>query len=298
MKPVGKKINDSFKKFIKSFVSIFASREFAFVYCLIGTFGQITHCYFLLYSVSSFTGWFRSLQAILLSVFISSSLLYFVSIADKDDEEHEYKCIIRAINMFMVIEIAINLYYYAQNLLIQSTQLRVFDFIFAIVISGLLPITIKLYANSIKAKEWLKEFDEPIETPKGLVVDDDYNKALKQTIESTARDISNEIFKKHKTDLLMEIHKMKNDENSSYNFDRDGLNKYIEEQIAQKIKEIPETDIDDEKIKQIKDSIMEAVDQKIKENMNMFLKQFDNKVDYRIRQYGIKAKNEQFNDNK
>lgn len=298
MKPVGKKINDSFKKFIKSFVSIFASREFAFVYCLIGTFGQITHCYFLLYSVSSFTGWFRSLQAILLSVFISSSLLYFVSIADKDDEEHEYKRIIRAINMFMVIEIAINLYYYAQNLLIQSTQLRVFDFIFAIVISGLLPITIKLYANSIKAKEWLKEFEEPIETPEGLVVDDDYNKALKQTIESTARDISNEIFKKHKTDLLMEIHKMKNDENSSYNFDRDGLNKYIEEQIAQKIKEIPESEIDDEKIKQIKDSILEVVDQKIKENMNMFLKQFDNKVDYRIRQYGIKAKNEQFSDNK
>ena len=297
MKPVGKKINDSFKKFIKSFVSIFASREFAFVYCLIGTFGQITHCYFLLYSVSSFTGWFRSLQAILLSVFISSSLLYFVSIADKDDEEHEYKRIIRAINMFMVIEIAINLYYYAQNLLIQSTQLRVFDFIFAIVISGLLPITIKLYANSIKAKEWLKEFDKPIETQEGLVVDD-YNKALKQTIESTARDISNEIFKKHKTDLLMEIHKMKNEENSSYNFDRDGLNKYIEEQIAQKIKEIPESEIDDEKIKQIKDSILEVVDQKIKENMNMFLKQFDNKVDYRIRQYGIKAKNEQFNDNK
>lgn len=298
MKPVDKKINDSFKKFIKSFVSIFASREFAFVYCLIGTFGQITHCYFLLYSVSSFTGWFRSLQAILLSVFISSSLLYFVSIADKDDEEHEYKRIIRAINMFMVIEIAINLYYYAQNLLIQSTQLRVFDFIFAIVISGLLPITIKLYANSIKAKEWLKEFDKPIETPEGLVVDDDYNKALKQTIESTARDISNEIFKKHKTDLLMEIHKMKNDENSSYNFDRDGLNNYIEEQIVQKIKEIPESEIDDEKIKQIKDSILEVVDQKIKENMNMFLKQFDNKVDYRIRQYGIKAKNEQFSDNK
>lgn len=298
MKPVGKKINDSFKKFIKSFVSIFASREFAFVYCLIGTFGQITHCYFLLYSVSSFTGWFRSLQAILLSVFISSSLLYFVSIADKDDEEHEYKRIIRAINMFMVIEIAINLYYYAQNLLIQSTQLRVFDFIFAVVISGLLPITIKLYANSIKAKEWLKEFEEPIETPEGLVVDDDYNKALKQTIESTARDIANEIFKKHKTDLLMEIHKMKNDENSSYNFDRDGLNNYIEEQIAQKIKEIPESEIDDEKFGQIKDSILEVVDQKIKENMNMFLKQFDNKVDYRIRQYGIKAKNEQFSDNK
>lgn len=341
MKAIGNRLNSSFKKFIKSFVSIFASREFAFIYCLIGTFGQITHCYFLLYSVSSFDGWFRSLQAIVLSIFISSSLLYFVSIADKDDEEQEYKRILRAINMFMVIEIAINLYYYAQHLLIQSPQLRLFDFIFAVVISCLLPITIKLYANSIRAKEWLKELEEqdkeqtkeqlkkekqeiieaetiaddkqeenneqPNET--GLVVVNDvnddvvnefYNKKMTKLVEATAREISNEMFKKHKTELLLEIQKMKNDKDSSYNFDLDRLNKYIEEQISQKIKEIPENEdkeVSEEQINIIKNSIMELVESKIKENMNLFLKQFDNRVDYRIRQYGIKTKNEQFTDN-
>lgn len=304
MKAVGNRLNKSFKKFIKSFVSIFASREFAFVYCLIGTFGQITHCYFLLYSVSSFDGWFRSLQAVVLSIFISSSLLYFVSIADKDDEEQEYKRITRAINMFMVIEIAINLYYYAQHLLIQSPQLRVFDFVFAVVISCLLPITIKLYANSIKAKEWLKELeeqDEPVETKELAIVDEDYNKKITEKIESTAREISNEMFRKHKTELLLEIQKMKNDENSSYNFDLNRLNEYIGEQISQKIKELPENnggEISEEQIKNIKAFITEQVETKIKENMNLFLKQFDNKVDYRIRQYGIKTKNEQFTDNK
>ena len=313
MKTVGKKLNDTFKKFIKSFVSIFASREFAFVYCLIGTFGQITHCYFLLYSVSSFDGWFRSLQAIILSIFISSSLLYFVSIADKDDEEQEYKRITRAINMFMVIEIAINLYYYAQHLLIQSTQLRLFDFIFAVVISCLLPITIKLYANSIKAKDWLKEFDEqdePIDDTisfKSLEIEDikpKLDSIIEEKIKQASQECANDIFKKHKADLLLEIQKIKNesvgngDNPSSYNFDMNRLKSYIEEQISEKMKSIPETEINnenlDDRINEIKEYTSKIVDERIKENMNLFLKQFDNKVDYRIRQYGIKTKNEEF----
>lgn len=150
----------AFKDFIKKFIAVFASREFAFIYCLLGTFGQISHCYYLVYSISSFTGFFKVLQALLLSLFISSSLMYFVSIADSDDEEQEYKRVKRAINLFMYIEILMNMYYYCQHLIIIAKPIRVFDFLFSIIIAALIPITIKLYSNSIRAKAWIKEIEE------------------------------------------------------------------------------------------------------------------------------------------
>lgn len=149
-----------FKFFIKKLVSIFASREFAFLYAILGSLSLIAHSYFLIYSVSSFTGAFKVIQAIGLSTFISTSLLYFVAIADSDDSEKEYKRIIRAVNLFMYMEILMNLYYYCKHLIIDAPQMRLFDFLFGTIISILIPVTIKLYANSIKAKQWLKELEE------------------------------------------------------------------------------------------------------------------------------------------
>ena len=149
----------NFKDFIKKFIAVFASREFAFIYCLLGTFGQISHCYYLVYSISSFTGFFRVAQALLLSLFISSSLMYFVSIADSDDDPKEFKRVKRAINLFMYIEILMNMYYYCQHLIILTKPIRVFDFLFSIVIAALIPITIKLYSNSIRAKAWIQEIE-------------------------------------------------------------------------------------------------------------------------------------------
>lgn len=152
-----------FKDFIKKFITVFASREFAFIYCLVGTIGQISHCYYLVYSISSFTGVFRSLQAVLLAVFISSSLMYFVSIADSDDGEKEYKRVRNAISLFMYIEIIMNMYYYCQHLIILSSEPRIFDFIFSTLIAVLIPVTIKLYSNSIRAKAWIKEIESRIQ---------------------------------------------------------------------------------------------------------------------------------------
>jgi hypothetical protein len=155
-----------FKRGIKFFVSIFASREFAFLYCLIGTFVQIAHTYFLAESISALGGGFKIFQAIMLSVFISSSLLYFVAIADRpaDDADKrtkkEYRNNIYTINIFMFIEILINFYYYARHLVIDVQETKIFDFIFAVLISCLIPVTIKLYASHIRAKEWFAEFEQ------------------------------------------------------------------------------------------------------------------------------------------
>lgn len=149
-----------FKLFVKKMVSVFASREFAFLYAILGSLSLIAHSYFLISSVSSFTGVFKIIQAAVLSIFISTSLLYFVSIADKDEDEKEYKRIMRAVNLFMYMEIAMNLYYYCRHLIIDAPKMRIFDFVFGALISVLIPVTIKLYANSIKAKQWLTELEE------------------------------------------------------------------------------------------------------------------------------------------
>ncbi len=151
---------EKFKNLIRFIVSIFASREFAFVYCIIGTLAQTAHTYYLIESVSSLEGWGKIFQAIGLSIFISSSLLFFTAIADNDETNKDYRRIHLAVNLFMVIEILINLYYYASHLIIKTDSIEIFDFIFAILVSCLIPVTIKLYAGIIQAKEWFESFKE------------------------------------------------------------------------------------------------------------------------------------------
>ena len=150
-----------FKRFIKFVVSIIISREFAFIYCVLGTTAQIAHTYFLTDSISSLSGNWRMIQAVILSIFISSSLLYFVAIADKDDRR-EYEKVEQSIIVFTIIEIIINLYYYSRHLLLDvwkdGKEPNYFDFVFACIIGILIPITIKMYSSHIKAKEWLQEF--------------------------------------------------------------------------------------------------------------------------------------------
>ena len=159
-----KNIIFNFKRIIRFVVSILASREFAFIYCFLGTATQIAHTYFLTESISSFNGWFKVFQATLLSAFISSSLLYFAVVADNTDESKEGKRIMLAVNIFMWIEILINAYYYSRHLIIDAKEIQIFDFIFAILISCLIPVTIKLYAGIIRAKEWFEELTKSVET--------------------------------------------------------------------------------------------------------------------------------------
>lgn len=146
-----------FKTGIRFVVSIFASREFGFVYCLIGTLAQIAHTYFLVTNISSLTGGWKTAQAMAISVFISSSLLFFTAIAS-NDESKDSRRIHLAVNLFMVIEILINFYYYSRHLLLDNANVQIYDFVFGVLVACLIPVTIKLYAGLIQAKDWLEEF--------------------------------------------------------------------------------------------------------------------------------------------
>lgn len=148
-----------FKSGIRFVVSIFASREFGFIYCLIGTVSQIAHTYFLVTNISSLNGNWKNIQAMGISIFISSSLLFFTAIASNDDSK-DSKRIHLAVNLFMIIEILINFYYYTRHLIIDSQEIQIFDFIFGVLVSCLIPVTIKLYAGLIQAREWLEEFKD------------------------------------------------------------------------------------------------------------------------------------------
>ena len=198
---------EKFKNIIRFMVSIFASREFGFIYCIIGTLAQCAHTYYLVESVSSLSGFGKSFQAWGLSIFISSSLLFFTAIAQGKDEYGNYesesdKRIHLAVNLFMWIEIIINLYYYAAHLLLTNgnyveTNAHWFDFIFAIIISCMIPVTIKLYAGIIQAKEWLeilsKQDSNNIENKDNLVTKSELNDFKSQILEDVKNE-SNKIF--------------------------------------------------------------------------------------------------------
>lgn len=166
---------EKFKNIIRLIVSIFASREFAFVYCIIGTLSQTAHTYYLIESISSLTGWSKIFQAAGLSIFISSSLLFFTAIADNDEDSPDYRRIHLGVNLFMIIEIIINAYYYAAHLLLKTNEPNYIDFIFAILVSCLIPVTIKLYAGIIKAKDWLLVLEQKQNENKNQLLDDQSN---------------------------------------------------------------------------------------------------------------------------
>ena len=64
------KIIENFKYLIRLIVSIFASREFAFIYCIIGTLSQTAHTYYLIENISSLSGWLKVFQAAGLSLVV------------------------------------------------------------------------------------------------------------------------------------------------------------------------------------------------------------------------------------
>lgn len=153
-----KKFLINFKSIIQFFVSIIASREFAFVYCVFGTIAQTAHTYYLLDGISSLNGWWKISQSILLSFFISSSLLYFTAISDNNDNSPSGRRVVKAVTLFMWLEIVINLYYYSKHIIIDTKNYdtnNLFQLAFGVLIACIIPVTIKLYSSQIRAKEWL-----------------------------------------------------------------------------------------------------------------------------------------------
>lgn len=247
----------NFKQSIRFFVSIIISREFAFFYCLLGTISQISHTYFLLESISSLTGNWKIFQAVLLSVFISSSLLYFVASADNKDQSEdgikEYKRTLLAINLFTIIEILINIYYYSRHLIIDNPDYQVFDFVFAIMVSCLIPVTIKLYSSSIRAKDWIYNIEHNITalTSQDLIEDITHEKNVDDSISEEK--------------LLSIIQPMIENFQKSLN-DIDDIN---QEKIDSLI---------NIKLEDFNKNIDSQVSSAYQKNQELFLKQFENKV--------------------
>lgn len=168
-----KKIMINFKLSVKFLVTLITSREFAFIFVMCGIVAQISHTYFLVESISSLEGWYKTFQATLIAIFISASLLYFVSIAPKRDpdgievDENVIK-ILTAITVFTIIEVIINLFYYTKHLLLDENNNyhseKLIDFVFGAMVSCLIPYTIKLYSSQIRAKEWVNEFSDEFES--------------------------------------------------------------------------------------------------------------------------------------
>jgi hypothetical protein len=256
-----KKIILNFKRTIRFLVSIIISREFSFVYCILGTIAQVAHCYFLLESVSSLSGNWKVFQAVLLSIFISSSLLYFVAIADNTDQSEEgikeYKKVLLAINLFTVIEILINIYYYSRHLIIDQENYQIFDFIFAILISCLIPITIKLYSSSIRAKSWMLEFED--------------NNVINISSQTNIESISEEKLLEILQPMISNFEKSLND---IEDINQEKINKLIED-----------------KLKDLNNDIDKQISTSYQKNQDLFLKQFENKVKTLSNDYFLKIKN-------
>lgn len=291
IKPTMKQLVLDFRKFIRFFTTIIASREFALVYCLLGTFTQITHTYYLSAEISSYSGWFKVFQASLLSTFISASLLYFVSIADDTAPEKEYKRNLLAINLFTFIEILINLYYYTRHLLIDSEEMRIFDFMFGSVISMLIPYTIKLYSNTIRAKEW---FDAEFGTElKPLVVTEnqpayvseydmlEFAKNLEDNVSSVYDNKITELHERinelnelnDKHDLVELIDKKLAEYSENLKLDTNNLSlSEIQAMISNKTKELVDAFRDE-----IADTKNIEISRMFAKNQELFLTQFENK---------------------
>lgn len=250
----------NFKASIRFFTSIIISREFSVVYCLLGTIAQISHSYFLIESVSSLDGFWRMLQALFISIFISSSLLYFVAIADDTDKSDEgikeFKRVSNAVLLFTVIEIIINIYYYTRHLIIDTNEneSRIFDYIFAILISFLIPITIKLYSSNIRAKSWIDD----IEHDKSALTSEDLSIENNTIQENITEEKQIEIIK----ELIQEYQSTIINSDSDKEF-------IIEEKLNEKVSE---------KFVNIQLEIDEQISASFTKNQELFLKQFENKV--------------------
>lgn len=313
----------NFKQSVRFLVSIIVSREFAFIYVIAGTIAQVSHTYYLTESISSLSGNWRSFQAVLLSIFISSSLLYFTAIADNEDTKESRK-VHFAVTMFTIIEILINIYYYTRHIIIDNPDYQIFDFIFAILISCLIPVTIKLYSSHIRAKEWIidiendhqafvdkklydKENQDVVEY-KMKTYDEDINYRPDSEIQNVINNIevdfddvddeSDLVIKKYEINEPIELEEKieSTDEKQEtedinlivervVNEHIDEINRKIEEFKSELKSEDPENN---EKINAWFDvkikSVNEEITKNFEKNASLFLQQFENKVKLIVQQ--------------
>lgn len=270
-----KKVIINFKQYIRFLASIITSREFAVIYVLCGTLAQVAHTYYLVEGISSLDGGWRTTQAIILSIFISSSLLYFTAISDNTDSK-EAKRVHFAVTMFTIIEILINIYYYSRYLIISQEEARIFDYIFAILISCLIPVTIKLYSSHIRAKEWIIDIEEGREA----LISKSVESSKLPNINEEDTDLNSNV----STDIKPVLQSNHTSNETQPEIDQEFINKYIELRLQKFEEEIRDAVISENKVNfetwmlNKRDEIQQEIQKSFKTNSELFLQQFENRV--------------------
>lgn len=207
-----------------------ASRESASIFVLLGIISQFAHVYFMTYQLSSLDGYWRILQAIVMSIFFSCGLAYFILGGVKEgDESSENLRRKKLILVFTWVEIFINLMYWGNHLLwtpyAEGAKIDWFSFATAIPFAVLIPILLKAYGFSINVYE--PSIEEPEDTQEEPV----RNEAQEQEIETLNNTIS---------DLQAKFDTLANKvEKGAYKlkFTGDGTDKVIDVELSQKEEE-------------------------------------------------------------
>lgn len=135
-----------------------ASREAAAIFVLMGVISQFSHVYFITYEISSLEGIWRILQAIVMSLFFSCGLSYFILKGVKDDDYSDDNIRTKKlIVLFTWIEASINFAYWGGHLIydpyMAGTPINWFQFAISIPFAVLIPVLLKAYGFSILVME-------------------------------------------------------------------------------------------------------------------------------------------------
>lgn len=158
-----------------------SSRQAAFIFALVGVIVQAFHTYYITNELSSLSGFWRILQALLMAGFISCALLYF-TLKSSDEDTKAARRYRKTVWWFAIIETFINLYYWGNHLLIQPWPNPDYgSFIIAVPFSILIPFTLKVYAGEVRTDDYsdvedttsdLEELRKLKETMQSQKVDD------------------------------------------------------------------------------------------------------------------------------
>ncbi|AFF28186.1 gp188 [Sphingomonas phage PAU] len=164
-----------------------ASREAAAVFVLMGIISQFSHVYFITYEISSLVGFWKIAQAIIMSLFFSCGLAYFILRGvNEDDDSKENKRSKNLILLFTWIEALINFAYWGGHLiydpLMNNEQVNWFQFGISIPFAVLIPVLLKAYGFSILVNE--PSMIEEIEEETSDISETMYNELLDKLKES------------------------------------------------------------------------------------------------------------------
>lgn len=151
-----------------------ASRESAAVFVLLGIISQFSHIFFITFEISSLEGYFKIIQAVIMSIFFSCGLAYFILGGVKEgDESKENLRRKKLILAFTWVEAFINLAYWGNHIVyepyVAGNPINWFQMAMAIPFAILIPILLKAYGFSILVYEPSIEEeaeDVPAETPR------------------------------------------------------------------------------------------------------------------------------------